>query len=84
MRRAVIVATGAIVGVLGVREAIRRGRPELRTRMASQVEKMMAAMPEAAPPARIQRDLTAIREQTARIVEMLEEVRSSGSDRGSL
>jgi hypothetical protein len=73
VRRALIPVSGAIVIVLGVRETLRR-MPELETKVASRLEEMMAAMPEQAPPARIQRELTTIREQTAtRFLQLLEE-----------
>lgn len=79
MRRAMMLGAGVVAGVLALREAIRRGQPRLRARTASRLEKMMAAMPEGAPPAKILRDLSTVREQTARILQILEEDKEARS-----
>jgi hypothetical protein len=47
--------------------------------MAARRDEMMVSMPEGAPPAKILRDLATIREQTARILQMLEEDKKARS-----
>ncbi len=45
----------------------------MRERCSGMCERMLASMPESFPPNRMMADLDALKEQTARILEVLEE-----------
>ena len=50
-----------------------RAGPVMRVRCSEMCDRMLANMPESFPPNRMMSDLKALREQTDRILEMLEE-----------
>lgn len=70
MKRKALFAIAAMAGLLALRQVLKDQRPRMMETMASRLETMM---PEGAPPARMLRELTAIREQTDRILHLLQE-----------
>ncbi|MEE9227627.1 MAG: hypothetical protein V3U47_01505 [Acidimicrobiia bacterium] len=56
-----------------MRKIAERAGPVMRERCSGMCERMLAAMPESFPPNRMMADLDALKEQTARILEVLEE-----------
>ncbi|MCH7585487.1 MAG: hypothetical protein IH941_10110 [Acidobacteria bacterium] len=73
MRRPIIfavVATGILLVIPTVAE---RAGPALRARCSNMSHRMLANMPASFPPNRMMADLEALKEQTARILEVLEE-----------
>ena len=68
MRRFVIGVVLAAAAVL----AARKMGPAMRARCGEACERMLANMPESFPPNRMMADLAAIKEQTARIADLVE------------
>ncbi len=58
---------------LVMRKIAERAGPVMRERCSEMCERMLATMPESFPPNRMMADLDALKEQTARILEVLEE-----------
>ena len=58
---------------LVVRKIAERAGPVMREHCSERCERMLAAMPESFPPNRMMADLDALKDQTARILEVLEE-----------
>ena len=58
---------------LGMRKIAERAGPALREGCSGMCERMLTTMPESFPPNRMMADLDALKEQTARILEVLEE-----------
>ena len=58
---------------LVVRKIAERAGPVMRERCSERCERMLATMPGSFPPNRMMADLDAVKEQTARILEVLEE-----------
>lgn len=68
MRRLVIVVLLAAPIVL----IVSKMAPAMRSRSADACEKMLATMPESFPPNRMMADLESIKEQTARILDVID------------
>lgn len=58
---------------LVVRKFAERAGPVMRERCSGMCERMLASMPESFPPNRMMADIDALKDQTARILEVLEE-----------
>lgn len=68
MRRVVIgVVLLATAGL-----AVRKMAPTVRSRCAEACERMLSNMPESFPPNRMMADLQALKEQTARIIDLVD------------
>ncbi len=72
MRRVLMWTVPAAGVLLVVRKLTGTGSVPMGQRIAEKCERMMAGMPESFPPNRMLADLKAIREDTGRILEMLE------------
>ncbi len=73
MRRLLIFVVVAAGMFLAMRKMVERAGPVMRERCAEMCDRMLANMPESFPPNRMMADLEALKEQTARILEVLEE-----------
>ncbi len=73
MRRLLILAAFAAGMFLAMRKMAEKVGPAMREGCSEMCERMLANMPESFPPNRMMADLESVKEQTARIVEMLEE-----------
>ncbi len=73
MRRLIIFAVVAAGMLLVLRKMAERAGPVMRERCSEMCDRMLANMPESFPPNRMMADLEALKEQTARILEVLEE-----------
>ncbi len=73
MRRLPIFAVLAVGMFLAMRKIAQRGGPAMGERCSEMCDRMLANMPESFPPNRMMADLEALKEQTARILEVLEE-----------
>ncbi len=73
MRRLIIFALLAAGMFLAMRKIAERAGPVMRERCSEMCHRMLANMPEWFPPNRMMADLESIKEQTARILEVLEE-----------
>ncbi|MEE9534048.1 MAG: hypothetical protein V3W06_06490 [Acidimicrobiia bacterium] len=56
-----------------MRKIAEKAGPIMRERCSGMCERMLASMPKSFPPNRMMADLDALKEQTARILEVLEE-----------
>ena len=72
MRRLPIFAVLAVGTFLVVRKIAETAGPGMRERCSEMCDRVLAFMPESFPPNRIMADLEALKEQTARILEVLE------------
>ncbi len=81
MRRLPIFAVLAVGTFLAMRKIAERAGPTMRERCSEMCDRLLANMPESFPPNRIMADLEALKEQTARILEVLEEREDVGSKR---
>ncbi len=59
--------------VLAMRKVAGIADPAMRERCSEMCEQMLSNMPESFPPNRMMADLEALKDQTARILEVLEE-----------
>ncbi len=66
----VVVATGIL---LIIRNMAKRGAPVMQERCSEMCNRMLANMPDSFPPNRIMADLKSIKEQTVRILKVVEE-----------
>ena len=82
MRRLIIWAVLAAGMFLAMRKMADKAAPAMRAKCSEMCDRMLANMPGSFPPNRIMADLAAVKEQTARILEVLEE-RQSGTSRKS-
>lgn len=73
MRRLVFLAVFAAGMFLAARKIAQRAGPAMRERCSEMCERMLANMPQSFPPNRMIADLEALMEQTARILDALEE-----------
>ncbi len=73
MRHIILGALTAIGMVLAIRSLAERTGPTVRERCSELCDRFLANMPESFPPNRMMADLDSLKEQTARILEMLEE-----------
>jgi hypothetical protein len=78
VRRLLIFAVLAAGMVLAMRMIAERAGPAMRERCSEMCERMLANMPESFPPNRMMADLEALKGQTARILEVLEEREDAG------
>ncbi len=76
MKRTVLIAAGAIAGLLALHTATKGRGPAVMKTMMSRCWEMM---PEEAPPVRMLHDLSIIREQNDRILRLLETRTDSSS-----
>ncbi|MFQ5516495.1 MAG: hypothetical protein ACE5E8_02880 [Acidimicrobiia bacterium] len=68
-----IVWMGLLVGiVVTMRKMVAKAAPAMRARCSEMCDRMLADMPDSFPPNRMLADLAAIREQTARMLEVLQ------------
>ena len=74
MRRPLILAMLAVGMFLAIRKITGRAGPVMREHCSGVVERMSATMPESFPPNRMMADLDALKGQTARILEVLEQL----------
>jgi len=70
MRRTVLIAAGATAGILALRTATKGREPTVMETLMTRCWKMM---PQDAPPVRMLHDLSTIREQNDRILQLLEQ-----------
>ncbi len=75
MRRLLVLAMLAAGMFLAMRRIAERAGPAMRERCSEMCDRMLANMPESFPPNRMMADLGALKEQTARILEALEDVK---------
>jgi hypothetical protein len=73
MRRLIIFTVVATGMLLAMRKLAGSQGPAMRDRCSEMCDRMLTNMPESFPPNRMMTDLKAIKEQTARILEVLEE-----------
>ena len=73
MRRLLIFAVLAAGMFLAMRTMAERAGPVMRERCSEMCDRMLANMPESFPPNRMMADLETLKEQTTRILEVLEE-----------
>jgi hypothetical protein len=73
MRRLLIFAVLAAGMFLAMRKMAGKAGPAMWERCSEMSNRMLANMPESFPPNRMMADLEALKEQTARILEALEE-----------
>ncbi len=73
MRRLIIFTVLAAGMFLAMRKLAERAGPVVRERCSEVCERMLANMPESFPPNRVMADLEFLKEQTARILEALQE-----------
>ena len=72
MKRIMIWTGLATVVFLVTRRVANRVGPAVRARCAEGCEQMLASMPDSFPPKRMMSDLKAVKEQTARILTLVE------------
>ncbi len=73
MRRLIVFAMVAAGMLLAMRKMAERAGPVMRKRCSEMCDRMSANRTESFPPNRMMADLDALKEQTARILEVLEE-----------
>jgi len=73
MRRLIIFAVVAVGICLAIRKMAEGAGPAMRERCSEMCDRMLANMPESFPPNRMMADLDALKERTARILDLLEE-----------
>ncbi len=81
MRRLPIFAVLAVGMFLAMRKIAERAGPAMGERASEMCDRLLANMPESFPPNRMMADLEALKEQTARVLKMLEEREDVGSRR---
>ncbi len=68
-----IILTVLVAGMfLAMRKLAKKAGPGMRERCSEMCDRMLANMPDSFPPNRMMSDLESIKEQTARILNMLE------------
>ena len=72
MKRLAIRVLFAAGVMLAVRKVVDMGWPALRARCSEMCDRMLDEMPESFPPKRMMTDLDHLKDQTARILEVLE------------
>ena len=73
MRRLILGTLAATGAFLAIRVLVQRAGPALAERCSELCDRFLANMPESFPPNRMMADLDALKEETARILEVLEE-----------
>ncbi len=72
MKPLAILAVLAAAVILAVRKMVQLDGPMVRARCSEMCERMLDQMPESFPPNRMMADLDDLKEQTARILDVLE------------
>lgn len=73
MRRLIVFAMAAAGIFLAIRKMAEKASPAMRERCSEMCHRMLANMSKSLPPNRMMADLEVLKEQTARILEVLEE-----------
>ena len=72
MKRLAILVVLAAAVILAVRKVVQLDGPAVRARGAEMCDLMLDQMPDSFPPNRMMADLNDLKEQTARILDVLE------------
>jgi hypothetical protein len=72
VKRLAILAVLAAAVILAVRKMVQLDGPTVRARCSEMCDRMLDQMPESFPPNRMMADLDELKEQTARILNVLE------------
>ncbi len=72
MKRLVIFTLLAAGVVVAMRKMVQTGGPAMRAKCSEMCDRMLDQMPESFPPNRMMSDLESLKEQTTRILEVLE------------
>ncbi len=72
MKRLAIFTVLAAVVMIAMRKVVQTGGPAVRARCSEICEQILNQMPESFPPNRMMADLKSLKEQTARILDVLE------------
>ncbi|GMQ85117.1 MAG: hypothetical protein BMS9Abin07_0682 [Acidimicrobiia bacterium] len=72
MKRLTIMALLAAGVILAMRRMLQMGGPEMREKTSEACERMLSRMPESFPPNRMMADLDFLKEQSARLLDVLE------------
>ena len=72
MKRLAIFSLLAVGMMLAMRKMVEAGGPAVRARCSEMCDRMLDQMPESFPPNRMMSDLESLKEQTSRILDMLE------------
>jgi hypothetical protein len=72
MQRLAIFTLLAVGVMVAMRKMVQVGSPAMRERCSEMCDRMLSQMPESFPPNRMMSDLESLKEQTARILEVLE------------
>ena len=83
MRRLLFFAVLAAGTALAIRRIAETAGPAMRERCSEMCDRFLVNMPESFPPNRIMADLDALKEQNARILEVLEEREEVTQELGS-
>lgn len=73
MKRLAIFTLLAVGLMVAMRKIVQAGGPALRAGCSEMCDRMLEQMPESFPPNRMMSDLESLKEQTGRILEMLED-----------
>ena len=72
MKRLIVLTVLAAGMFLAMRKLAKKAGPGMRERCSEMCDRMLANMPDSFPPNRMMADLESIKEQTARILNVLE------------
>ena len=72
MKRLIILTVLAAGMFLAMRKLAKKAGPGMRERCSEMCDRMLANMPDSFPPNRMMADLESLKEQTARILNVLE------------
>ncbi len=72
MKRLAILAVVAAAFIFAVRKVVALDGPAVRARCSEMCDRMLDQMPESFPPNRMMADLDDLKEQTSRILDILE------------
>jgi hypothetical protein len=73
MKRLIVLTVLAAGMFLAMRKLAKKAGPGMRERCSEMCDRMLANMPDSFPPNRMMADLESIKEQTARILNVLED-----------
>ena len=73
MKRLVIVAVIAGAVIVMMKKKSGMTNPEMRARCSEMCDRMLGQMPDSFPPKRMMSDLESLKEDTARILDLLED-----------
>jgi hypothetical protein len=77
MKRLVIFTLLAAGAMVAMRRMVQTGGPAMRTMCSEMCDRMLDQMPESFPPNRMMSDLESLKEQTTRILDVLEHQKES-------